>query len=100
MKNPSSREVQDDEMRAEYDFSSGERGKYAAKLKEHGYTIRTYRSDGTYTERTVLGEKMVVLEPDVWEFFPDSEAVNKALREIISVMPQERPARPAAANRP
>lgn len=77
-------------MRAEYDFSGGERATYAAKLKERGYTIRVYQPDGTYTERTVLGEKMVVLEPDVWEFFPDSEAVNRALRAIISVMPQNR----------
>jgi hypothetical protein len=77
----------DDEMRAEYDFSGGVRGTYAREIKEHGYTIRTYRADGTFTERMVLGEKMVVLDPDVWEYFPNSEAVNKALRAIISVIP-------------
>jgi len=32
----------------------------------------------------VLGEKMVVLEADVWEYFQNSEAVNQALRALIS----------------
>ena len=37
-------------MRAEYDFSGGVRGKYAATLREEGYTIREYNDDGTFTE--------------------------------------------------
>lgn len=75
------------DMRPEYDFSGGVRGKYARTLREQGYTIRVYNEDGTYSEKQVLGEKMVVLEPDVWEYFQDSAAVNHALRTLISLVP-------------
>ena len=75
------------EMRPEYDFSGAPRGKYAQELKEQGYTLRIYNADGSVTERQVLGEKVVVLEPDVWEYFPDSESVNRALRALISIAP-------------
>ena len=52
----------DDDMRPEYDFSDGVRGKYAARY-----------ADGT---------NVVVLDPDVAKEFKTSEAVNKALREL------------------
>lgn len=80
----------DDEMRPEYDFSRGIRGKYAKALREKGYTIRVYHVDGTFTETQVLGEKTVVLEPDVSEYFPTSEAVNRALRALIALVPEKR----------
>jgi len=44
----------DDDMRPEYDFSGGVRGKYAKALREEGYTIRVYAADGTYTETRVV----------------------------------------------
>lgn len=50
------------EMRDDYDFSAGERGKYAA----------------LYRERS----NVVVLDPDVARDFPDSTSVNEALREV------------------
>ena len=50
------------EMRPEYDFSAGVRGKYAA--------------------RYAAGSNVVVLDPDVAQKFPTSEAVNDALREL------------------
>jgi hypothetical protein len=53
------------ELRAEYDFSDGQRGKYAAQFKE--------------------GAKVVVLEPDVAAVFPTSEAVNAALRKVAGL---------------
>jgi len=53
------------EMRDEYDFSKGVRGKYA----------------GRYAQ----GSDIVVLDPDVAEVFPDSESVNKALRAIAEI---------------
>ncbi len=53
------------ELRAEYDFSEGQRGKYAAQFKE--------------------GAKVVVLEPDVAAVFPTSEAVNEALRKVAGL---------------
>jgi len=51
------------EMRAEYDFSAGIRGKYAKRYAE--------------------GTNVVALEPDVAELFPDSKSVNEALRALV-----------------
>jgi hypothetical protein len=53
------------DMLAEYDFSQGVRGKYAKRYAE--------------------GTNVVVLSPDVAEFFPDSEAVNAALRALVDI---------------
>lgn len=55
----------DPDMLAEYDFSQGVRGKYAQRYSE--------------------GTNLVVLSPDVAEFFPDSEAVNAALRALVEI---------------
>jgi hypothetical protein len=94
MKKKSSKatKTSNDEMLPEYDFSSGVRGKYAKSLREEGYTIRVYEADGTYTETRVLGEKAVLLEPDVWEYFPNSQAVNEALRALIAIAPKKQKA--------
>jgi len=89
MKKNISKEQSNDKMRPEYDFSGGVRGKYAKKLKEEGYTIRIYHSDGTFSERHVLSEKTIVLDADVWEHFPSSDAVNNALRNLISLVPNK-----------
>ena len=53
-----------DEMRAEYDFSKGVRGKYHKRLLNEGSNV-------------------VILEPDVARAFPDSASVNEALRVVI-----------------
>lgn len=50
-------------MKDEYDFSKGERGKYAKQ-----YTA---------------GTNVILLDPDVAKEFPSSESVNKALRSLI-----------------
>ena len=52
--------VKEPEMKAEYDFSDGVRGKYAARFAE--------------------GSNVIVLDPDVAEVFSDARAVNEALR--------------------
>jgi len=85
-------QAKDDDMRPEYDFTGGVRGKYARELRENGYTIRVYNADGTFTETHVLGEKTVILAPDVSEYFPDSQAVNHALRTLLSLVPEKRKA--------
>jgi hypothetical protein len=82
--------VVDDDMRPEYDFTGGVRGKHYKVLREEGYIVRIYNDDGTVTERHVAGERMVVLEPDVYEYFPNSQAVNLALRTLISLVPEKR----------
>ena len=76
-------------MRAEYDFSSGVRGKhYKSRLR--GYTLRIHKADGTSEVREIDREGTVVLEPDVRKYFPDSKAVNRALRTLIEIIPQNR----------
>ena len=52
------------ELREEYDFSGGVRGKYAV--------------------RYARGSNVVVLAPDVAEVFRTAKAVNKALRSQLS----------------
>lgn len=79
----------DDNMRPEYDFTGGVRGKHYKVSREEGYVIRIYNDDGTVTERRVAGERIVLLEPDVYEYFPNSQAVNHALRTLISLLPEK-----------
>jgi hypothetical protein len=74
-----------DEMRPEYDFSKGERGKFYRPL-DKGYTVRVHQSDGTVVvNHYTLAEGTVLLAPDVREYFSDSEAVNDALRSLIQL---------------
>ncbi len=89
MKTTISKQQMCDDMQPEYDFSGGIRGKYAKRLKENGYTIRIYHPDGTFSERRVLGEKTIILDADVWEYFSSSDAVNHALRTLISLVPHK-----------
>ena len=35
------------------------------------------------------GANVVVIEPDLFEIFPDSESVNGALRALLSALPQD-----------
>ncbi len=58
----------DEDMLPEYDFSGAERGKYAKQYAE--------------------GTNIVLLDPDVAKVFPDSEAVNQALRAIAQIIQQ------------
>ena len=53
----------DPDLLDEYDFSKGERGKYAQRFRE--------------------GTNVVVLDPDVAAEFKDSAAVNTALRQLL-----------------
>lgn len=56
-------------MLEEYDFSKGVRGKYAKRYAE--------------------GTNLVILEPDVAKVFPNSKAVNNALRMLIKISQQQ-----------
>lgn len=71
------------EMRDEYDFSNGVRGKHYKSYRE-GHTVVIYKDDGTKSIRFFTQQEgSVMLDPDVKIHFPDSESVNKALRSII-----------------
>ena len=55
----------DDDMRPEYDFAGAVRGKYYERFRQ--------------------GSNVVLLEPDVSAAFPNSAAVNQALRTLMPV---------------
>ncbi len=66
-------------MRPEYDFSGGTRGKHARRYAE--------------------GTNMVLIDPDVAEVFPDSAAVNEALRALLRIVPGRRSRRARATRK-
>ena len=78
----------DDGMLPEYDFTGkkGVRGRYY-RARQKGYTVRIHNEDGTVTVQHF--GPTVTLEPDVAEYFPDSESVNNALRTIITLIPKK-----------
>ena len=79
---------------AEYDFSRGMRGKHAQAL-EQGYTIEIHQPDGTtLIEQVQPAPGVVLLDPDIREYFPDSQSVNDALRALIKLIPAQRKASP------
>lgn len=84
----------DDGMLPEYDFTGkkGVRGKYY-RSRQKGYTVRIHNEDGTVSEQHFGSlENTVKLDPDVMAYFPDSESVNKALRTLISIIPNKQAA--------
>ena len=71
------------DMREEYDFSGGVRGKHY-KTYRNGHTVRIHKEDGTTSVQYFTQEDgAVMLDPDIKVHFPDSESVNKALRSLI-----------------
>ena len=60
------KEADRDTMRPEYDFSNGVRGVTAARYRE--------------------GTNIIVLDPELMDVFPDSDAVNEALRALAPVL--------------
>ena len=60
----------DPDMLEEYDFSGGIRGKYAKRYAE--------------------GTNVVVIDPDVAEYFPDHDSVNEALRSLAAIIKRQK----------
>jgi hypothetical protein len=60
----------DPDMLEEYDFSGGVPGKYAKRYAE--------------------GTNVVVIDPDVAEYFPDHDSVNDALRGLTAIIRRQR----------
>ena len=65
-----------DDMRDEYDFRGGVRGKYA--------------------ERYAAGTNVVLLDADVAEAFHDAESVNRALRALAGIIRDQEEQKTAA----
>jgi hypothetical protein len=86
-KKPSeARVLKDEDMRPEHDFTGAVRGRHYRPLNK-GYMVEIKKSDGTtVVEHYTLAEGTVLLQPDVREYFPDSESVNTALRSLIALM--------------
>jgi hypothetical protein len=63
---PKHPDAAEDELLPEYDLTGGVRGKYA--------------------ERYAAGTNLVRLDPDVAKVFPDSQAVNDALRALVKII--------------
>ena len=63
----------DPEMLEEYDFRGGIRGKYAKRYQQ--------------------GTNVVVIDPDVAEYFPDQDSVNDALRDLAAIIKRQQQAR-------
>jgi len=61
--------TESDEMRPEYDFSGGVRGKHYVAYQQ--------------------GTNVILLDPDIAKIFRDSEAVNHALRMLINLAGNE-----------
>jgi hypothetical protein len=90
-------QVKDNDMRAEYDFTGGVRGKHYGAMQA-GYTITTHNADGTTVVKDVMPKKgAVALEPDILAYFPDSESVNMALRCLIPLLPKRHRIKPKKA---
>lgn len=83
-------ETSEFEMQPEYDFRGGQRGKFA-KAYQQGHQVEVHQADGTVIVQHFAPDKnSVVLDPDVLEYFPDSDSVNRALRSLIALIPRVR----------
>ena len=69
--NPVSPPINQDELRSEYDFSTGVRGKHHQHYK--------------------AGTNVVFLDADVAKAFKDSESVNQALRLLLDLAKRQLP---------
>jgi hypothetical protein len=66
------RKIDNDNMRPEYDFAGGVRGKYARRFAE--------------------GTNLILLDPDLAAEFPDSRSVSRALRAYLKTKSKRRTA--------
>jgi hypothetical protein len=73
-------------MRDNYDFSKGVRGKYRHFIGQER-TLKIRHSDGSVTIETIPAP--IELDEDVRQYFPNSEAVNKALGGLIELIPEK-----------
>ena len=58
------------EMRKEYDFSQARPNRYAKKYAE--------------------GTNIVMIDPDLVQFFPDSKSINATLRALVALLPESK----------
>ena len=82
-----------EDMKQEYEFSAmkgGVRGKYYEAYHK-GHKVVIHKEDSTDSvQYFTLEDGAVMLEPEIRKYFPDSAAVNKALRSIIDILPEKK----------
>ncbi len=77
------------DMLEEYNFTGkkGVRGKYYRAYRQ-GHTVRIHQDDGTVNAQYfTLEDGAVMLDPDVRQYFSNSETVNATLRALIALIP-------------
>jgi len=78
----------DDSTKQEYtiDASKVQRNPYFA-ARQQGYRVKIHHPDGTLEERDMPAKPdgSITLSPDIRVYFPNSEAVDKALRSLIAL---------------
>ena len=82
----------DEKMRAQYDFSSGDRPRYDTKYPE-GAVITVHRDSRKTSKKQIENKALVVLDADVFKVFPNTRSVNTALRHLIAAVPKKRESR-------
>jgi hypothetical protein len=60
----------DPDLLEEYDFSKGIRGKYS--------------------ERYAQGTNVVIIDPEITEYFPDADSVNQALKSLVEIIKRQK----------
>lgn len=67
-------------------MKNGVKGKYAESYRA-GHTVTIHKEDGsTVVQNFKLEDGAFLLDADVQKYFPDSEAVNNALRCLIPIL--------------
>lgn len=83
-------DITDNDMLSEYDFTDGVRGKHYQAYRR-GHTVTIHQADGkTAVQHFTLEDGAVMLDSDVREYFHNGEAVNQALRTLISLFPKNK----------
>ncbi|AFZ53443.1 hypothetical protein VKI21_16820 [Cyanobacterium aponinum UTEX 3222] len=83
----------EDNLREEYDLTELKnpvRGKYYQQYQK-GHSVTIHYEDGTRKTEYFPPENnsdIIILDPDVKKYFPDSESVNSTLRSLIKLIPQ------------
>jgi hypothetical protein len=83
-------ELKNNDMLPEYDFRGGMRGKHYKEYRQ-GHTVTVHKTDRTtVVKHYKLEDGAIFLDPEILEYFPDSESVNKALKALIGLIPQKK----------
>jgi hypothetical protein len=84
-----------DDLREKYDLSQLKnpiKGKYYQQYQQ-GYKVNVHHEDGTtkveHFEPTKT-DNVIILDPDVKSYFPNSESVNSTLRSLIELIPSQK----------